>query len=489
MNDGKKPSTQSTASFSRAARIDVVCDRFEAVWQTGGRPSIHEFLDDVSDLDRTVLLRELLMVDLACRRCQGERPDTADYIDQFPGQTELVVEVFDQLESTVSQLDTSGPTGPWHGEQSPAGGSDSSASVGVRYQILRRHARGGLGEVFVAREEDLKREVALKQIRPDYAGDRLNQMRFIREAEITGGLGHPGIVPIFGLGRHPDGRPFYVMPFIRGHGLDLAIKRFHDGCRASDTGAKAVEFRKLLSHFLDVCQAIDYAHNQNVIHRDIKPSNIMIGQFGETLVVDWGLAKALVTPGPGNGAESTAIRGDAAPAERGETLAGSPLGTPHYMSPEQAAGRIDLLGTRTDIYSLGATLYCLLTGRAPFAEKDLTRLLERVQCGDYEPPRRLNRSIPRALEAVCLKAMALRPDDRYPSAGTLAHDIERWLADEPVSAFREPWPARLARWARRHRPLITGMAALLVTAVVALAVSTILIGNEKRREHVQRKLA
>jgi eukaryotic-like serine/threonine-protein kinase len=489
MNDGKKPSSQSTASFLRAARIDVVCDRFEAVWQTGGRPSIHEFLDDVSDLDRTVLLRELLMVDLACRRCQGERPDTADYIDQFPGQTELVVEVFDQLESTVSQLDTSGPTGPWHGEQSPAGGSDSSASVGVRYQILRRHARGGLGEVFVAREEDLKREVALKQIRPDYAGDRLNQMRFIREAEITGGLGHPGIVPIFGLGRHPDGRPFYVMPFIRGHGLDLAIKRFHDGCRASDTGAKAVEFRKLLSHFLDVCQAIDYAHSQNVIHRDIKPSNIMIGQFGETLVVDWGLAKALVTPGPGNGAESTAIRGDAAPAERGETLAGSPLGTPHYMSPEQAAGRIDLLGTRTDIYSLGATLYCLLTGRAPFAEKDLTRLLEQVQCGDYEPPRRLNRSIPRALEAVCLKAMALRPDDRYPSARTLAHDIERWLADEPVSAFREPWPARLARWARRHRPLVTGMAALLVTAVVALAVSTILIGNEKRREHVQRKLA
>ena len=132
MNDGKKPSAQSTASFSRAARIDVVCDRFEAVWQTGGRPSIHEFLDDVSDLDRTVLLRELLLVDLACRRCQGERPDSADYIDQFPGRTELVVEVFDQLESTVSQLDTSGPTGSWHGEQSPAGGSDSFASVGVR---------------------------------------------------------------------------------------------------------------------------------------------------------------------------------------------------------------------------------------------------------------------------------------------------------------------------------------------------------------------
>ena len=143
MNDGKEPSARSTASFSRAARIDGLCDRFEAVWQAGGRPSIHEFLDDVPDLDRTVLLRELLLVDLACRRCQGERPDPADYIDQFPGQTELVVEAFDQLEATVSQLDAGGPTGPRHGDEPPAGGSDSFASVGVRYQILRRHARGG----------------------------------------------------------------------------------------------------------------------------------------------------------------------------------------------------------------------------------------------------------------------------------------------------------------------------------------------------------
>ncbi len=488
MNDGKEPPDQSTASFTRAARIDGVCDRFEAVWQAGGRPSIHEFLDAATDLDRTALLRELLLVDLARRRCQGERPDAADYIDHFPGQTELVVEVFGQLEATDSQLDSSSPTAPLQGEQSPAAGPDSLASVGVRYQILRRHARGGLGEVFVAHEENLKREVALKQIRPDHAGDLLNQKRFIREAEITGSLGHPGIVPIFGLGRHADGRPFYVMPFIRGHGLDLAIKRFHDGRATTDAGSQAVEFRKLLAHFLAVCQAIDYAHSQNVIHRDIKPSNIMIGPFGETLVVDWGLAKALVAPGPGDATESR-VNGDAAAVEPAETVAGSPLGTPHYMSPEQAAGRLDLLGTKTDVYSLGATLYCLLTGRAPCAEKDLRRLLERVQNADFEPPRCLDRSIPRALEAVCLKAMARRLEDRYPSARALALDIERWLADEPVSAFREPWPARLGRWARRHRPLITGMAALLVTAVVALAVSTILIGNEKRREQVQRKLA
>jgi len=137
MNDGKKPSAQSTASFSRAARIDVVCDWFEAVWQDGGRPSIHEFLDDVTDLDRTVLLGELLLVDLACRRCQGERPDPADYIDQFPGPAELVVAVFDQLESTVCQLDTSGPTGPWHGEQSPASRAQRGCPRDHRVGALR----------------------------------------------------------------------------------------------------------------------------------------------------------------------------------------------------------------------------------------------------------------------------------------------------------------------------------------------------------------
>ncbi len=143
MNDGKEPSARSTASLSGAARIDGVCDRFEAVWQAGGRPSIHEFLDDATDLDHTVLLRELLLVDLACRRCQGERPDPADYIDQFPGQTELVVAAFDQVEATVSQLDSSGATGLWHGERSPASGSDSFACVGVRYQILRRTRGAG----------------------------------------------------------------------------------------------------------------------------------------------------------------------------------------------------------------------------------------------------------------------------------------------------------------------------------------------------------
>jgi serine/threonine-protein kinase len=488
MSDEEEPSAPSTMSFSQAAHIDELCDRFEAEWGAGLRPSIAQFLQGAPESVRTVLLRELLLVDLACRRLHGERPRADDYLEQFPGETELVASAFNEAETTLCRRAGDEPTAAVadHGPDTAIG--DGSGSPGVRYKILRRHARGGLGEVFVAHEEDLKREVALKQIRPEYSGDTLSQLRFLREAEITGGLGHPGIVPIYGLGRHPDGRPFYVMPFIRGHSLDEAIKRLHGAGGPRDPGTRAVEFRKLLSHFLDVCNAIDYAHSQKVIHRDLKPSNIMLGPFGETLVVDWGLAKVLDAPAERERPECDVSR--AGPdREKVDTLPGSPLGTPQYMSPEQASGRLELLGPWSDVYSLGAILYCLLTGRAPFVEKELPRLLRRVQEGDFEPPRVLDRSIARPLEAVCLKAMARQPGDRYAGARALADDLERWLADEPVTVYHEPWTTRLARWGRRHKPVVTGAAVLLVTTVVALTVSTILIGKEKLREESQRKRA
>jgi serine/threonine protein kinase len=172
-----------------------------------------------------------------------------------------------------------------------------------------------------------------------------------------------------------------------------------------------------------------------VLHRDIKPGNIIVGKHGETLVVDWGLAKATGKGEPGAEERTLVPRSASGSAE---TLPGSALGTPAYMSPEQAAGRLVDLGTRSDVYSLGATLYCLLTGRAPVETDDLGAVLQAVQRGEFPPPRRLDSSIDRALEAVCLKAMAVRPEGRYASPRTLAEDLERWLADEPVSAYREP---------------------------------------------------
>ena len=171
--------------------------------------------------------------------------------------------------------------------------SDQSASDGQRFRVLRPHASGGLGAVFVALDEELHREVALKQILDSHADDPVSRQRFLLEAEITGGLEHPGIVPVYGLGTYDDGRPYYAMRFIKGDSLKDAIEQFHaDGGLKNDPGRRSLELRTLLRRFTDVCNAIDYAHSRGVLHRDIEPGNVIVGRHGETLVVDWGLAKA-----------------------------------------------------------------------------------------------------------------------------------------------------------------------------------------------------
>jgi formylglycine-generating enzyme required for sulfatase activity/tRNA A-37 threonylcarbamoyl transferase component Bud32 len=347
-----------------------------------------------------------------------------------------------------------------------------------RYQVLRPHARGGLGEVFVARDSELNREVALKEIQHRHADSPESRARFLLEAEVTGGLEHPGIVPVYGLGSYGDGRPFYAMRFIRGDSLKEAIARFHQAeARGRPAGESALELRQLLGRFLDVCNAIAYAHSRGVLHRDLKPGNVMVGQYGETLVVDWGLAKVV------DRADIETAEGPLRPSltdDSAMTRTGAALGTPAYMSPEQAAGRLDQLGPASDVYSLGATLYCLLTGKAPFSEGDAPEVLRQVQRGEFPPPRQINRRVASALEAVCLKAMALRPGDRYPSPKALAEDLEHWLADEPVAAYREPLSVRLGRWLRHHQTLTAAVGALLLTGVIALAISTLLVGQAQR---------
>jgi serine/threonine protein kinase/lipopolysaccharide biosynthesis regulator YciM len=338
-------------------------------------------------------------------------------------------------------------------------------SWGQRFRVLRPHARGGLGEVFVARDEELHREVALKQIQAQ-RDDPPSRARFLLEAEVTGCLEHPGVVPVYGLGAHPDGRPYYAMRLIKGDSLQDTIGRFHFADRPRrDPGERRLALRGLLGRFVAVCNAVAYAHSRGVLHRDLKPANVMLGPYGETLVVDWGLAKVVGRPAGSDGASEGTLRPTAAEGSD-PTRVGSAIGTPAYMSPEQAAGRVDELGPPSDVYSLGATLYCLLAGQAPFDGAEAGEVLRKVQAGDFPPPRAIKRQVPAALEAVCRKAMALRPGGRYGTARALADDMEHWLADEPVSAYREPWPARLARWGRRHRPLVAAAAALLLTALM-----------------------
>jgi tetratricopeptide (TPR) repeat protein/tRNA A-37 threonylcarbamoyl transferase component Bud32 len=340
----------------------------------------------------------------------------------------------------------------------------------ILYRHVRPHARGGLGEVHVVCDEGLHREVALKHIQDRWADDPDSRRRFLLEAEITGRLEHPGVVPVYSLLHGADGRPCYAMRFIQGETLKEAAERFHQADRPGrDLGERRLALRQLLSRFIAVCNTMAYAHSRGIVHRDLKPANIMLGKYGETLVVDWGLAKAVARDETArSGGEDTLA--PTSSGDSGGTEMGKAVGTPQYMSPEQAAGRWDLVGPASDIYSLGATFYFLLTGRPPFAGESGAvapgALLERVKRGEFPRLRQVKARISAALEAVCLKAMAYQPEARYQTALELAADLEHWLGGEPVTAYREPWAVRSGRWMRRHRTMVTATAAALAVSLL-----------------------
>jgi WD40 repeat protein len=350
---------------------------------------------------------------------------------------------------------------------------DDFAPEGGRYRPLNFHARGGLGVVFLAEDEEVGRSVALKCMQRFASADPDARRSFLAEAELTGRLEHPGVVPVYGLGTDARGRPYYAMRFIRGETLGDAIKRYHG---ETPPASRNVELRRLLRHFVAVCETVAFAHSRGVIHRDLKPANVMVGEFGETLVVDWGLAKHLDKRAEARaaGSKPDVSCGLAETLdELGATFTGCAKGTPAFMPPEQAAGDWANVGPAADVYSLGATLFALLTGKHPFEGRTALEVIEKVKAGRLAPPRSVKTDVPKPLEAVCLKAMALRPADRYAGAKELAADVERWLADEPVAAWHEPFSLRARRWLRRHRTLVTGVgAAVLVSlcAAVALAV-------------------
>jgi serine/threonine protein kinase len=341
--------------------------------------------------------------------------------------------------------------------QAPSTGC-TSERLSERYQIVRLHAQGGLGQVFLAHDRDLGRDVAIKEIRTAYVHEPESRNRFVLEAQITGGLEHPGVVPVYSLGRRPDGRPFYAMRFIQGETLKEALARFHAGTARASEPAQRLELRQLLTRYVIVCNTVAYAHSRGILHRDLKPSNILLGKYGETLIVDWGLAKVLGTRAgmPGEATEETLRPLSASDLS---TQAGQTLGTPAYMSPEQAAGRSPDVGTASDIYSLGATLYTILTGQPPIRGESNRQILEKAREADWVPIHTINPQVPAGLEAICRKAMARRPSARYGAALELAEDVEHWLADEPLRAWREPLTLRLGRWVRRHRTSVTAAVA------------------------------
>jgi serine/threonine-protein kinase len=393
---------------------------------------------------------------------EGLCADCPELLEEVRRRIEGLGALDDLLEGPAGKtVIQGGPPG-----QAPAGAGGEAELVGQRYRVVQFHARGGLGEVHVAQDGELGRRVALKRLQPQHAADPDSRRRFLREAELTARLEHPGVVPVHGLVLDAGGQPCYAMRFIEGQSLQQAIAEFHGRERGLDPGERALALRQLLGRFVAVCNTVAFAHSRGVLHRDLKPANVMLGPYGETLVVDWGLAKPLgqteeAAPG-GAGAKE--------PGAAGGTQPGQAMGTPAYMSPEQAAGRWGEVGPASDVYALGAILYCLLTGRPPFTGESEWEIMQKVGRGELAPPRQVKRDVPVGLAAICLKAMASKPQDRYATALELAAEVERWLADDPVSCWREPWRARLQRWARRHRTVVVGGGAVLGVALLFFAV-------------------
>jgi serine/threonine protein kinase/WD40 repeat protein len=365
-----------------------------------------------------------------------------------------------------------------------------------RFKILKHHARGGLGDVWIAQDLELGRKVAFKEIQDDKADYQTYRSRFVREAEVTSALEHPGIVPIYGMGQFANGRPYYAMRFLDSKTLFDEIDQFHlervDPVLKLSPTELNLRLRRLLQRFIDICEAMDYAHTCGVLHRDLKPQNIMIGRYGETMVVDWGLAKVLSnTPETPQvtaaDPESAALPDHATPVQSGDqdsndaTQHGSTIGTVLYMSPEQAHGRHDELKPTSDVFSLGAILYEILTGTTLYTGT-YDQVLQAAKEANFKSPRRHDSQIAKPLEAICLKALHKEASQRYATAKLLAKDVESYLADEPTIAQKETWLVASSRWIRKNKKFATSLAASLILTIIFSLMAATLIANNNALE-------
>ncbi|MBI3451179.1 MAG: serine/threonine protein kinase [Acidobacteria bacterium] len=336
--------------------------------------------------------------------------------------------------------------------------------TGTKYRLLGRLGRGGMGAVHRVEDRELGREAALKVLGvPDDAGEL--SARLLAEARLIARLEHPNIIPIHDAGTLADGRVFYVMKLVRGTRLDEWMRQ-----PAPRTARLRV--------FQRICEAVAFAHARGIVHRDLKPENVMIGPFGEALVMDWGVAKILGAPrglpppaegaAPGAASDEEAPTLDARRDAHAPTGHGAVIGTPAYMAPEQARGEIDRIDQRTDVYALGALLYFLLCGRPPFEGESMAAVLRSVAEGPAPTPRAADPGVPRALDAVCAKAMSALPAARYASAEEMSRDVDGYLDGQPIIAYPENALDRVVRFAVKNRALVLLVLAYLVMRVLVL---------------------
>jgi eukaryotic-like serine/threonine-protein kinase len=398
-------------------RIDRICLAFEEEWRSGARPPIPAYLGGAAGDERAALLTELLLLDLDYRRRLGERPAADEYQTRFPDDGNLIAGVFQQALRLDLQAPPPGAKVQYFGD----------------YELLDEIARGGMGVVYKARQISLNRLVALKMVLAGPLAGNEAMKRFYLEAEAAAKLQHPNIVAIHEVGRH-DGLPYFSMDYIEGSNLESMVREH------------PLPPQQAAHYVRTIAETIHYAHQCGILHRDLKPSNVIIDRQDQPRITDFGLVKWLA-------------------GDSNLTATDQVLGTPTFMPPEQAAAKHSLIGPPSDVYSMGAILYDLLTGRPPFRSATTMDTLRQVLEDEPAAPRLLNPEVPRDLETICLKCLQKEPHRRYATAALLAEDLQRFLSGKPIAARPIGRLERTWRWCRRQ-PVLASLTASVILLIV-----------------------
>ncbi|MCY2964098.1 MAG: serine/threonine-protein kinase [Planctomycetota bacterium] len=449
------------------ASLDFVIAHLESTWTHGQGAKVETYCEVLGDLFPAFRSMDLVDIDLIesefrirYRTAGGDHPGLEEYLSRFPGRDDV------RLRLGRRFLDA------------------------CRYVKTRRIDSGGFGIVWEGFDRHLRRAVAIKEPIAGHVHESPVSCRLSNEARITAELDHPSIVSVHELVESASG-PFYVMRLLEDRTLRQVIPRGQSNA-GSDTSDAAAKWNPFIRMLISVCGAVEFAHSKHVVHRDLKPDNIVVGEFGEVVVIDWGLARRLAsTTGdmpeqvnlPDNSVEEETLRPNSTFASAGKDSLPDWEGTVAYMAPEQFRGISD---ERTDLYALGATLYEILTGRAPFEESDSTAGRRRHPEDRCRDPRRINPAIPRKLEAVCLKAMRQDPEERYQQVREFRLDLGRFLDDQPVSAQTDSLSERWGRWKRRHRAWVRAGSLFLLVSLGIVSTAFFVVNTAWENERAER---